>query len=69
MNPTGTNNEVIMDLNLIDYRGHAGKISCKIVKKGKVRKMYIYAEAVLINETQYNFYVFNGSKLIPGQKL
>lgn len=31
--------------------------------------MYIYAEGVIINETKYNWYVFNSSKLIPGQKI
>lgn len=42
----------------------------KIVKDGKVRRIYFYSEAVLINETKFNYFVFaNGNKFLPGQSL
>lgn len=61
--------EINTHLDLIDYRGQGGKIELKIVKNNKVRRMYIYAEGVIINETKYDWYAFNSSKLIPGQKI
>jgi uncharacterized Fe-S cluster-containing radical SAM superfamily protein len=30
-------------LNLVDYRGNQSKVSLKTMKKGKVRRMFIYS--------------------------
>lgn len=40
---------MVTHLDLIDYRGQAGRIGVKIMKSNRVRKMYIFAEGVLIN--------------------
>jgi hypothetical protein len=30
-------------MDLIDYRGNGGKIAIKMIKKNKVRRLYIYS--------------------------
>jgi hypothetical protein len=34
-----------------------------------MRKVYLYADAVLINETVHDLYAFSESKLLSGQKV
>ena len=54
---------------MIDHRGHDGRINIKVIREGKVRRIYFYSEVLLINETKYDWYAFIENKLIPGQKL
>ena len=36
-------------INLIDHRGHDGKINMKVLREGKVRRIYFYSEVILVN--------------------
>ena len=56
-------------IDLIDHRGNDGKINFKVIRQGKVRRIYFYSETILINETKYDWVAFSESLLIPGQRL
>ena len=45
-------------LQLIDFRGHEGKINMRVVKDGQARRIYFYSETLLINETKFDWHVF-----------
>ena len=54
---------------LHDHRTLSGKVKFKVLETGKMRKVYLYADAVLINETGHDLYTFSESKLLSGQKV
>lgn len=62
-------NEYRNTLDLIDFRGNEGQINFKVMKDGMTRRIYIYSENILINQTKFDWYAFAQSTLLPGQKL
>lgn len=54
-------------VTLHDHRALDGKINIKSVQEGKMRKVFLYSEAILINETAQNLFAFSANQLLSGQ--
>lgn len=52
---------------LHDHRALDGKVKVKTLEEGKMRRVFLYADAILINESAHNLYAFAGGRLLSGQ--
>lgn len=57
------------ELQINDYRGNTGRINLKCSKKNRVKRYTFYSTGLIINETDYELYFYDGGALVPGQKL
>lgn len=56
-------------LVFVDHRGLETAVRSRVVKSRKRRRIYVFAETVLINESPYKLFLFSQGQLLAGQRI